>query len=138
MNTITILSIILAALALLPLVIVLIKMKMLKVFKQKAVTTTAAITHIEKRLGSKGNAYYVLTLEYKTIDTFKTFTSYSITTKKYVQGSIIPLMYLAGNPAKFSIDSGKGFRYMIIICLVFFLLIVWFCIWLNGLGYTGS
>ncbi|HMI77615.1 MAG TPA: DUF3592 domain-containing protein [Ferruginibacter sp.] len=138
MNIITIFSIVLIVLAILPLFMVLIKMRRLKAFKQKAVTTTATITNIEKRRGFKNNTYYVLTLEYRTIDMTKTFTSHSITTKKYIQGNTIPLMYLPENPAKFSIDSGKGYPYMIAITLILFGLIVWFCYWLNNLEYTGS
>jgi len=138
MDIITIISVILIVLAILPLLMVLIKMRKLKAFKQKAVTTTATIINIEKRRGYKNNTYYVLTLEYRTIDMARTFTPHSITTKKYVQGSTIPLMYLPDDPAKFSIDSGKGYPYMIAITLILFGLIVWFCTWLNSLEYTGS
>ncbi len=136
MNTITIFSIVLISLSIVPLLLCLIKMRMLKTFKQKAVSTTATITHVEVKRGFKGNAYYVLTLEYRTIDTFQLHTRYSITSKKHVAGSIIPLMYLPDDPMKFSIDSGKAYPYMIVICIVFFLLIVWFCYWLNNLKYN--
>lgn len=136
MNTITIFSIVLISLGTLPLLMCLIKMKMLKAFKQKAVSTTATITHIEIHRGFKGNAYYVLILEYRTVDMTRLITRRAITSKKYVAGNVIPLMYLPGDPEKFSIDSGKSYPYMIGICMAFLLLIVWFCFWLNGLKYT--
>lgn len=136
MNTITIFSIVLISLGILPLLMCLIKMKMLKAFKQKAVSTTATITHIETHRGFKGNAYYVLILEYQTVDMSRLLTGRAVTSKKYVAGSVIPLMYLPGDPKKFSIDSGKAYPYMIAVCIVFFLLIVWFCFWLNGLKYN--
>lgn len=109
---------------------------MLRTFKRKALATTATVTHVETRRGVKGNAYYVLTLEYRTIDTAQLFTRHAISAKKYAPGSILPLMYLPDDPAKFSIGSGKGFPYMIAFSMVLLLLIVWFCAWLNGLEYT--
>lgn len=136
MYIITIFSIVLISLGTLPLLMCLIKMKMLKAFKQKAVSTTATITHIETHRGFKGNAYYVLVLEYQTVDMTRVLTRRAITSKKYTAGSTIPLMYLPDDPMKFSIDSGKIYPYMIGICIVFLLLIVWFCFWLNGLKYN--
>lgn len=136
MDKITIACIILISLGILPLLVCLIKMRMLKAFKQKAVSTTATITHIETHRGFKGNAYYVLILEYQTVDMSRLLTGRAITSKKYVAGSVIPLMYLPGDPVKFSIDSGKGYPYMIAICIVFSVFIVWCCFWLNGLKYT--
>jgi hypothetical protein len=138
MDKITIFSIILISISILPLLMVLIKMRILRSFKQKAVSTTATITHVEKRSGFKGNAYYVLTLEYRTIDTGRLFTKHSITSKKQQAGITVPLMYLPDKPEKFSIDSGKGYPYMIVITLVFFGLILWFCTWLRSLEYTGN
>lgn len=138
MDAINIACIILIILATLPLLIVLIKMRMRKVFKQKAAATTAVINHIEKKRGHKGNVYYVLTLQYQTIDTAQSFIKYSITTKKYESGQMIPLMYLPDEPEKFSIDPGKKYPYMFASTILLLLLMLWFCAWLTKLPYTAG
>jgi len=135
MDKITIVSIILIALGILPLIIVLIKRRLQKAFMKKAVTTTAIVTNCEKRYGTKGAVYYLLSLEYKTIDGAQIIDG-RVGSRKQEQGDIIPLMYLPDKPTKFSIDFGKKIPYAIAITLVFFLLIVWFCIWLSNLEYT--
>jgi hypothetical protein len=137
MNTINIACFILIGLATMPLLMVLIKMSMLKAFKRKAISTTANITHIEKKRASKGNIYYIITLQYRTIDTARWFIKNSITTKKFETGQTIPLMYLPDKPEKFSIDTGKNYPYMVAITITLLLLILWFCTWLTKLGYPN-
>ncbi len=135
MDKIIIVCIILLVLGILPLVIVLIKRKMLKAFMQKAVTTTAIVINCEKRYGLKGGVYYILSLEYKTIDG-RQVLNVSVGSRKQKPGDIIPLMYLSDKPTKFSIDFGKRIPFAIAITSVFFLGIVWFCVWLSNLKYT--
>jgi hypothetical protein len=137
MNTINIACIILISLATMPLLMVLIKMSMLKAFKRKAISTTANITHIEKKRASKGNIYYIITLQYRTIDTARWFIKNSITTKKFETGQTIPLMYLPDKPEKFSIDTGKNYPYMVAFTITLLALILWFCTWLTKLGYPN-
>jgi Protein of unknown function (DUF3592) len=137
MTPVTIACIILTGLATMPLLIVLIKMSMLKAFKQKAIRTTADITHIEKKRGSKGNIYYIITVQYRTIDTARLIIKNSITTKKYETSQTIPLMYLPDKPEKFSIDTGKNYPYMVVITITLLALILWFCAWLTKQWYPN-
>lgn len=96
----------------------------------------ATVTHAEKRNSTKGGTYYILTLEYKTLDTAQLFTVKKIVFKKQEPGDNIPAMYMHNDPAKFSIDFGERLKYIFVFSIVFFLLIVWFCSWLNNLEYT--
>lgn len=129
-------SLILIALAILPLIMTLIKMNRISAFKKKAVSTTARVTQVEKQYGFRGNIYYMLTLEYQAMETGALFITHTPTLKKYEPGNTIPLMYLPGDPVKFSIDHGKRLPYILAFTILFFLLILWFCTWLNGLEYT--
>ncbi len=125
--------IILIILAAMPAVIVLIKMKRVNAFKAKAVTTTATVMHSEKKIGFRGSTYYLLTLGYKTIDTDEAYTVKRIVYRKHAPGDIIEAMYLPGDPSRFSIEFGKSLHIVLIITIIWFLLILGFCIWLGDL-----
>jgi hypothetical protein len=140
MNVIQIFIIVLLVLAFLPTVIVLVKMKRIKAFKAGAVKTTATVVQSEKKMGFKGNTYYLLTLEYKLIDTNQLYTVKRIVYKKHLPGDIIEAMYMQDDPSRFSIEFGKKLHIVIIITIVWFLLIAFFCMWLYNLqlGITKS
>ena len=129
MDKLAIICFVLVVLGAIPFVMVLIKRSRQKNFIDKAVTTTALVTHCEKRYGPKGAVYYVLSLQYLTKDGQQIQTN-SIVSKKRAAGDTLPLMYLPGEPAKFSIDFGTKLPAAMAGSLVFFGLILWFCIWL--------
>lgn len=104
---------------------------------KKAIITTATVTNCEKRHGLKGSVYYILSLQYETIDG-KEIINGTMGFTKQEKGDRIPLMYLPDKPTQFSIDFGKKIPLAIALTLVFFGLIVWFCIWLNSLKYTSQ
>lgn len=109
---------------------------MIQRFKEKAVITTATITHTEKRTGYK-STYYLLHLQYKTIDTGIVYTGDSVSaSKKHRSGDTVPLMYLAGKPAIFRTDFGKWIPWVLAFGIVFFTLIAWLCYWLLHLKHT--
>ena len=129
MDKLEVICFVLVVLSAIPFVMLLIKRSMQKKFMDKAVTTTALITHCEKRFGLKGAVYYVLSLQYLTKDGQQIQTN-SIVSKKRAAGDILPLMYLPGEPAKFSLDFGTKLPLAMAASIVFFGLMLWFCIWL--------
>lgn len=132
MDRITIISVILIILGSMPLILVLIKRRMQKVFMQKAVTTTAVVTNCEKRIGLKGSVYYILSLQYTTIDGRQILNG-TVGSGKKERGDRIPLMYLPDKPTRFSIDFGKRTPYAIAITILYLILVICFCVWLNNL-----
>lgn len=138
MHIITIVTIFLLALSFAPIVMVLVKMKRVKNFKQNSITVNATITHVETRRGFKGSVHYLLNIEYKPVAGSQLYKASCIEFKKHLPGAPLPLMYMPDNPALFSTDFGKRLPYMLGICIVFFLLIAGFCIWLNSLPFSVS
>ena len=95
----------------------------------KAVSTTALVTHCEKRHGLKGAVYYVVSLQYSTKDG-KQIQTHSIFSKKRAPGDTVPLMYLQDEPATFSTDFGTKMPLAIAATLVFFVAMALVCCWL--------
>jgi hypothetical protein len=122
--------------SLVPLAMCLIKIHLLKKYKTKATITMALVTSSEKRGGVRGSVYYLLGIQYKTIDAGKQYDGQTITRKKNTAGDEIPLMYLTNDPADFKTDFGQSLKVLLPICLVFSILIGYFCYWLLNLEYT--
>lgn len=118
-------------------VICLIKMYMIKKFKQNAIVTEAVITNTEKRWGYKGGAaYYIFSLQYKVLQTGALFTEARAISRKYLKpGDRIPLMYLADNPAQYKTDFSKKIYWVFGFSLIFLGLIIWFCYWLLNIKH---
>jgi hypothetical protein len=135
MNPIYAIALILICLATALPLMCLVKMHMVKKFKEKAIATTAVIIRVEKRHGTR-SAYYLIQLRYKTIDTGIEYTGQTIFANKNKVNEIIPVWYKAGDPAIFKTDSGKWLRWMLALSLLFFGLICWFSVWLLSREYT--
>jgi hypothetical protein len=136
MNELSIILIILLVLGIIPFVIIMIKRQLINTFKKNSVLTKALVTNCEKRFGIKGNVYYILSLQYKTIESNQILYG-TVGSKKQEIGDEIPLMYLPGNPSKFSIDFGQRIPVAIVLTLAFFGLIVWLCVWLGSFEFTN-
>jgi Protein of unknown function (DUF3592) len=113
-----------------------IKMYMIKKFKQKAITTEAVITNIEKRRAYKGGVYYIFNLRYRVPETNTTYTNATaLSGKNCKPGDTIPLMYLANNPAKYKTDFGKRLSWLLGFSIIFLGLMIWLSYWLLNSGY---
>ena len=134
MSTINIIFLSVTLLTVCPLIIVLFKRKRVKRFIQEGEHTTAKITHVELRRGYKGAKYYWLTVEYKTITGGQLFIACAVVTKKREVDEESPLMYMPGEPTKFSIDYGKHLKWLVPICIGFPVLFIWF--WISMMKHT--
>lgn len=115
-----------------------IKMKIIQRFKAKSITTNALITQVEKRSGQK-STYYILSLQYKNVDTGISFKGHMISaSKRYKVGDTVPLMYLPDKPEIYKTDFGKWLRWIFAFSLCVFGAIMWFCYWLLHLNYTNQ
>lgn len=113
-----------------------IKMHLIKKFKQKAIVTEAVIINTEKRRGYKSGVYYILSLQYKVLDTGTVFNNASaICGKNHKPGDTIPLMYLTNNPAKYRTDFGKRLSWILGFSIIFLGPMIWLSYWLLNSGY---
>jgi hypothetical protein len=118
-----------------PLVVCIIKMKMLNAFKKKSVVTNATVTKVEERHHYKIGIIYRATVEYKTGKE----ELYLVTVplfKKHIIGDTVRLMYMPDDPTKFSTDFGKRLPFFLLFTVVLFMLIAWLCTWLHNLEFT--
>lgn len=129
---ITVLILILAG-TLLP-VICIVKMLMIKKFKQNAVITKAIINNAERRRGYKNAVYYMLYIQYKDY-AGNIFKGQAIGAKKNIPGSTITIMYQTTNPANYKTDFGKWLPWVLGFSIIFLGLIIWLCYWLLNSGY---
>jgi hypothetical protein len=118
-----------------PLVLCIIKMKMLNAFKKKSVVADATVTKVEERYRYKTGIIYRATVEYVT-DKKELYIATVPLFKKHVDGDTVRLMYMPDDPTKFSTDFGKRLPYFLPFTIVLFLLIIWLCVWLGNLEYT--
>lgn len=124
--------------SLLPLAMCLIKIHLLKKYKSKATITTALVTSSEKRRGFKNSTYYLLGIQYKTIDTGKQYNGQTITRKKHTAGDEMPLMYITNDPADFKTDFGRSLKWLLPVSIILIVMAAWFCYWLLHLDYYAS
>ncbi len=118
-----------------PLVVCIIKMKMLHAFKKKSVVADATVTKVEEQYRYKTGIIYRASVEYVT-DKKELYIATVPLFKKHVAGDTVRLMYMPDDPTKFSADFGKRLPYFLPFAIVFLLLIIWLCTWLNSLKYT--
>jgi len=112
-----------------------IKMRMIRRFKQNAVITPAIITHSEKRIGMKGSVYYILFIKYND-ESGRSFTGSALGSKKNIPGTTVPVMYNINDPTKYKTDFGKYLPWLLGFSIIFLVAIIWFCYWLLHSGYT--
>jgi hypothetical protein len=112
-------------------------MNRVKRFRKKAITTVATVTKTEKSTGFR-TSYYIIDLQYETINTGILFTGRRATAKKHTPGDLMLLMYLTDDPAVFKIDFGKRLRWWLVFTILFWILINWFWYWLMHLQYPVS
>jgi hypothetical protein len=135
MNPVYIIAIVLMLLAACLPIMCLVKMKMNKRFRKKAIKTTAEIFHVEKRNGYR-SIYYIIQLRYKAIDTGVEYRGQTVFGNKNKVKEIIPVWYKADDPAVFKTDDGKWMRWALIFSLIFFALTGWLSVWLLSMEYT--
>jgi hypothetical protein len=138
MDTIQIASLILIVISFIPLGLCFIKIYLLKKYKAKATITTALVTSSEKRRGYKNSVYYLLGIQYKTIDTGIQYTGQATSLKKYAVGDEIPLMYATNDPANFKTDFGQSLKWLLPISIALIILTGYACYWLLSQEYYYS
>ncbi|MFT3681643.1 MAG: hypothetical protein QM791_15335 [Ferruginibacter sp.] len=122
--------------ATLPLIICLIKIYRLKKYKANAIITTALVKAAEARRGFKNSTYWLLSIEYITIDTAIVYTAKTVSWRKRTAGDTIPLMYLSADPANFKTDFGQSLKWLLPISIILIGAVSWLCYWLLTQEYT--
>ncbi|HAO45678.1 MAG TPA: hypothetical protein PLZ45_15840 [Ferruginibacter sp.] len=138
MHIVTLFCILLPVLGALPFVIVLIKKKRIEAFKAKAVVTTATVLKAEKKMGFRGSTYYLLSLEYRKVNSNEVYQVKRVVYRKQQPGDVLPAMYLDDDPTRFSLEFGKKTGLMLIVTFIWFLLVAAFCYWMRSLPMSPA
>ena len=117
-----------------PLVVCIIKMRLVNAFKKRSVVTSAIVTRVEEKYYYKTGIIYGATVKHVTGKKELYIVTVPLS-KKYVAGDTVRLMYMPDDPIKFSTDFGKRLSYFLPFTVVLFLLIIWLCTWLHNLEY---
>lgn len=109
--------------------LVLLKMYLVKQFKKKGIVTVANVINEERRTGSKGAVYYIWTVQYRD-ENARLYRGSMIGYRANAIGATVPIIYKASDPKIFRTEFGKNLPKVLTVSIVFFVVVVVFCLWL--------
>lgn len=126
-------------LAAFPLVLTIWRMSWSAKIKKRGVFTDSVVTHIRTLRMPRGGTVDILTLEYKDRATGQSYKGRAtVATRRYKVGDRMELAYLPDRPAKYAIDTKKGYLFILIFCIILFLFVLFAVYKINGMVQTGQ
>lgn len=134
-----ILYIFMIALSALPMLMIIIKMRKAGHINKNGTHTTGIITGIRSQRYHKGGTMDHLTIEYKDRQTGRAYYGNATTAhKKFSVRDTINVVYLPGNPSRYTVTTGATYWPLLVFCFLLFAFVIFAVYEINGMVTTGN